>query len=100
MGARAGKMALELDVRCYQAICGDPARTELACGRKKTAPPDGEEAGEVERLRWGNEKTRKKAGKKAEKGKQGREEAECMCQQLHTTEDAPATAEVTKAHWA
>ena len=100
MRADAGKMALDLDVRCNQAICGDPARRELACGRKKTAPPDGEEAGEVERLWWGNGKTRKKVGKKVENGKQGREEAECACQQLHATEDTTATAEVTKTCWA
>ena len=100
MGSRAGKMALGLDVRCCQAIGGDPARTELACGRKKTAPPDGEEVGEVKHLRWDNGRTRKKAGKKAEKGKQGREEAECVCQELHATEGTTAIAEVTRTRLA
>ena len=98
MAAHVGKMALELDVQCDQAICGDPARMELACGRKKTAPHDGEEMGEVEHLRWGNGMTRRKAGKKAEKGKQEREEAECACQQLYAAEDTTVTAEVTRTH--
>ena len=100
MGAHAVKMALELDVRCDQAKCGDPARTELDYGRKKTAPPDGEEVGEVEHLQWGNRRTRRKVGKKVEKGKQGREEAESVCQQLHTAEDTTAIAEVTRTRWA
>ena len=83
-----------------QAIFGDPARTALACWTKKTAPPDGEEVEEVEYLRWGNGMTKRKVGKKVEKGKQEWEEVESVCQQYHAAEDTTAMAEVTRTHWA